>query len=271
MMYRQTNVPILMYHSIRLDSEMQNMTQLKSAYFLKKSQFYQQMAYLKASGYNTITLYELLKIYRENKEWNKKYAAITFDDGYLDNYLHAFPILQEFKFQATFFIVTSWMNSKNYLTWDNVQELAKYGMQIHSHTVSHPILKTCKPTKVINELRSSKREIENKLGTEVVFLSYPHGSFDASTVDVAKRVGYFGSCSSRWGFFSKRSDIYGMERIAVRSKLNLDNFKRTINQDRMYCAKIKVLQGIKNSIENFLGTQKYNRLFNFVYKGESYP
>ena len=64
---------------------------------------------------------------------------ITFDDGYFDNYVNAYPILKKYGFKAVIFVITSFMDEGNmyYFTWDQAKEMEADGISIESHTVSH--------------------------------------------------------------------------------------------------------------------------------------
>jgi peptidoglycan/xylan/chitin deacetylase (PgdA/CDA1 family) len=142
----------------------------------------------------------------------KPIVAITFDDGYADNYEYAFPLLQKYRLSAAFFITAGLIERDRTvverflslrrcclediesLSWEQVREMQKTGMEIGSHTWSHPNLARLEPTRVESELRRSKEIIEERLGVSVDLLAYPFGKykrhFTAATMEIAWSAGF---------------------------------------------------------------------------------
>ena len=103
-----------------------------------QQQLRQQMKYIKDNGYTTITLNQLYKFIAENKPIPEKSVVLTFDDGYVDNYLYAYPILKEFNLKATVFAISKTIDKrKNYMTSNQLKELQANGIDIESHTLDH--------------------------------------------------------------------------------------------------------------------------------------
>ncbi len=139
-------------------------------------------------------------------------VAITFDDGYVDNYEYAFLLLQKYNVTATFFITAGLMSGDSNvrerfrrlrqasldevrpLTWDQLREMRRAGMQVGSHTWSHPNLARLGVEDTRHELRRSKEVLEDELGEAIKMLAYPFGKpgrhFSPATVDIARDVGY---------------------------------------------------------------------------------
>ena len=106
--------------------------------------------------------------------------VITFDDGYFDFYSEAFPVLNRFGFTATMFLPTGFIadrvmafKGRDCLTWSNVRELQKYGIQFGSHTVTHPQLRTLARAEIERELMDSKKTIEDRTGCGTESFAYP--------------------------------------------------------------------------------------------------
>src|SRR5690606_33519960 len=102
-------------------------------------QFREHMRYLQNQGYNSVSLYEVHKALRYGDKLAPNPIVITFDDSYLDAYNYAFPILQEFGFVGTFFVITGFTDRQNpeHLTWLQVKEMSDAGMYMETHTKSH--------------------------------------------------------------------------------------------------------------------------------------
>ena len=101
------------------------------------SDFSTQMAYLINNGYIPITPDELESGLNGEIELPEKPVLITFDDGYDDNYLNAFPILKGYGIRATIFVVPAFVGKKNYLTWEQIKEMSDNGISIQSHNLNH--------------------------------------------------------------------------------------------------------------------------------------
>ena len=124
-------VPIIMYHSIDNPHHL-------SGIVVSPHNFRKQLKFFKKHKYNVISLDMLVAALKEKKRLPKKSVVITFDDGYEDNYTNAFPILKEFGFPATIFVITDLISTEDeYLTWDQLREMEKHGITIGSHTLDH--------------------------------------------------------------------------------------------------------------------------------------
>ena len=200
-------VPILMYHSIS-----DNLFGMSHPYYhinTSREVFSQHMRWLKHKGFHTITIGEAWKKLESGEDLSKK-VVLTFDDGYRDFYTEGMDILKQCGFTATIFLVTdrirgsaARMEGADYLTWSEVRELHREGIQFGSHTVTHPDLRSLAPDQIEYELGFSKETIEQEIGTVVQEFSYPHAfpEEDASFVrfleDVLENQGFEnGACSS---------------------------------------------------------------------------
>jgi peptidoglycan/xylan/chitin deacetylase (PgdA/CDA1 family) len=173
-----TRVPILMYHSIS-----ENLFGKSHPYYQINTAprvFVEQMRSLRHMGYKTLAPGAVVEGFRSAADLTKTFV-ITFDDGYRDFVKEALPVLKECGFTATIYLATDRIqdapitfDGAEYLTWSEVRELSKEGMEFGSHTITHPILREQKPGEVRNELRRSKGIIEDKLGSPVVSFAYPY-------------------------------------------------------------------------------------------------
>lgn len=221
------SIPILMYHSITDEDE----TKVRAYYrtTTSPSVFAQHMHYLHDLGYSTINVADAVNLL-QNGGPTKKYAVITFDDGYADFYTQAFPALNRYEFTATVFLPTGYIGTvpvqfkgKDCLTWSEVRELCKYGISFGSHTVTHPQLSTLDVCNVSDEIVNSKQTIEDNLGESVESFAYPfafpeeNSSFVRMLRQVLVESGYRQGVSTRIGTARGREDRYFLRRLPMNS------------------------------------------------------
>jgi peptidoglycan/xylan/chitin deacetylase (PgdA/CDA1 family) len=127
-------------------------------------------------------------------------VAITFDDGHETHYAEAFPALLAHGMTATFFVITSRVGTPGYATWEQLREMAQAGMSIQSHTHSHPFLSELSRERAEEELRTSKRIIDERLGQRTMTIAFPNGDAPRGfTARDFERLGYRWVATSAWG------------------------------------------------------------------------
>ncbi|MFP3911315.1 MAG: polysaccharide deacetylase family protein [Desulfobacteraceae bacterium] len=201
-------VPILCYHHFADACD--------SPLCITARHFDEQMRYLKANGYRTITLRDLLGFLRYENTIPKKAVLITIDDGYRSAYRIAYPILTKYEFVASLFVYTDFVGScKNAITWDQLREMKSHGFDIGSHTLSHCALTQKKEgetdsdflQRITGELRESKALIDKKLDQDTFSIAFPYGYYDANILDICHKTGYQLGLTVKRGsnpFFSPR-------------------------------------------------------------------
>ena len=227
-------IPVLMYHSISDD---------KSSLSVSPSKFLEQMKFLRKSGYNSINFNQ---IYEENR----KPIIITFDDGYKDNLINALPILKEYNFISTCFVVSDFIGESNkwdekkrgylykeLLTKKDLVEWLKHGMSIGSHGKTHKSLTKLDQKQIRSEIYNSKNEIQDYFGTAIDTFSYPFGQINKFSADVVKEIYNFGVTTVRSRFNTIKHKAHYIPRVHMSN--DLTNFKiflklKTIYEDIKY-------------------------------------
>jgi peptidoglycan/xylan/chitin deacetylase (PgdA/CDA1 family) len=175
--------------------------------------FEQHMAYLHRKGYHCLSLDQAL---RDVQPYPHKSFVLTFDDGYLDLYSTAWPILDRFGFTATCFLVAGragrhadWDGTPEddvtLLSWEEVRELSRSGFTFGSHTLTHPCLTRLDHEVATSEVQVSKMIIEDQLGIPVTLFSYPYGRSDARLQEIVAASGYLAACGvdrGHWNLFN---------------------------------------------------------------------
>jgi peptidoglycan/xylan/chitin deacetylase (PgdA/CDA1 family) len=215
-----------MYHSIREGNEG------RKPYFETNTSvqvFDQHMRFLHENGYRTLSLGKAVEMLAGNGTCEQS-VAITFDDGYADFYTHAYPLLREHGFTATVFVLTGLLkaqrmqiNGKDCLTLAEVRELHSQGVNIGSHTISHPELKLLPQDEVENELSTSKRTLEDALGAPVKSFAYPFAfpetdqRFVSSLCNLLEECGYENGVTTILGTAQPRHNPKLLPRLPINS------------------------------------------------------
>ncbi|EJO5346145.1 polysaccharide deacetylase family protein [Clostridium botulinum] len=221
LIHNDKSIPVLMYHSV--DYEKGNELRLP------KEEFKKQMKYLKNNGYTTLTLKELYSFLQKNKPIPKKSVVITLDDGYVDNYTNAYPILKELGIKATIFIVTSNIDkNEETLTSKQIKEMDQYGIEIGSHTYNHDKLDELSYEKQLETMKKSKNDLEKILNHKVDFIAYPYGKWNKDTIKAAKAAGYKMAFTTDGRWSNKENGIYSLDRVYISSLRDMKNFKERI-------------------------------------------
>lgn len=187
--------PILRYHKV------QDLV-IYDKFNVNVGDFEKQMEYLFKKNFRTISLDEYVRYDNNNEEIPSNYFVLTFDDGYEDFYINALPILKKYNFKATVFIVSGLIGHVN--KWDiekgysacplmnktMIREVVKEGIEIGSHTVTHPDLSRCSDDVIDCELNESKRVLETIIGSKINFLAYPFGKFKEQVRAIAIKNHY---------------------------------------------------------------------------------
>lgn len=200
-------IPVLLYH--RIGNTEGNLT-------ITPDKFAEDLSRLKNMGFETISL-EKFRQYRLDPETPlpDDPIMISFDDGYLDNYLNAYFLLRQYGMTAAFYIITSLVGAEDRLAVGHIREMAANGMSIGSHTVSHRQLGDMGIEECTKEMILSRLYLEGVLQKSVNFIAYPKGSYNAFTARVANESGYTGGFSILPGTCSRGTNPYVLRRIPV--------------------------------------------------------
>lgn len=229
-------VPVLMYHHINHHAG--------DTVTVTPEVFAAQMQFLSAEGYQTLSADELLSFIQGKQFGSGKSVAITFDDGWLDNYLYAVPVLQRNRFKATFFIITNRADEASkrerqlnldipdhetakkliqsdaaesvVLDWELIRELdSGTFFRFYSHTASHSRIASLSSQQMHAELIQSKERLEAETGRNCEYLCWPYGSFTPEAVGIAEKVGYTAIFTTIDGVCEAGSNPFLLKRIEV--------------------------------------------------------
>ncbi|MGH7824582.1 MAG: polysaccharide deacetylase family protein [Candidatus Binatia bacterium] len=207
--------PILTFHAV---------DDRASVISFPPSLFERGMARLYHGGYRTISLPELAGCLCRGTAFPERSFAITFDDGYQSVYDGAFPILQRYGFSATVFLAVGEntkcaeserlpsMCERSMLSWREIREMQRSGIDFGGHTLTHPDLTRLPPEHVEREVVNGKSVIEDALSVSVAGFAYPFGRYDDRCREVVSRH-FVCACSDKLELIRHNSDVYAMERV----------------------------------------------------------
>lgn len=217
-------VPILMYHYISTPPEDADVYRVDLS--VEPDAFRAQMAYLAENGYSTIDFYDLSRAITNRQELPPKPVILTFDDGYVDNYENAFPILQEYGLTGVFFIVTEFIDNgrSGYLTWEMVREMAAAGHRFEPHSRTHPDLRGQQRDYLIWQILGPQETIAHHIGYTPRYFSYPSGAYDEDVMQILLELDFWGAVTTRSGKEHGFVNRFEWPRLRVRNNTPLPEF-----------------------------------------------
>ena len=202
-------VPIVMYHNI---DEHDRGSRLS----VSPTTFERQMRFLKDARYNIVPLETLIELMRLGHPIPYNTIAVTFDDGFENNYTTAFPVLKRYNIPATIFVVVDKIGTPGYLNWQQLQEMSRHGIDIGSHTLCHAFLPEIKdPQQVRRELILSRKKIKERLPAGADTFAYCGGGFNEKVRQAVIDAGYKGACATNPGKRYPADDIYALKRLRI--------------------------------------------------------
>ncbi len=212
---RRIRVPILMYHYVGpLPADADD---IRRDLTVEPPVFATHLQYLADAGYQTVSLYDLYDALMNGTPLPPRPVILTFDDGYLDHYTVAFPLLQKHGFTATFFIITGRADAHDpdYLNWSQIAEMAQAGMSMEPHTKTHQSLQERDYDFLIYEMLGSQESLKAHATAEARMLSYPAGRYDDLTLEVAREIDFRLAVTTQPGIFHTTTNTLELARARV--------------------------------------------------------
>ncbi len=238
---------VLAYHKILpINSAMP-----KDKWCVCSDQFEKQMNYLKENRYVTLTVSKLIEHINKQIPLPSHSVCVTFDDGYRNNYLYAYPILKKYGLTATFYVVTDFINNRTPfawispesdakkdellrfpLSWDEICEMQDNGMEFGSHSHTHPEFNHLNMELIENEISESYNMLSSHLKTNVISFVCPFGIFGRSANLLKNKLiekGYVAACMGGWGTSYIQTDPFDLPRLSIYDSDSLLTFSLKIN------------------------------------------
>ena len=258
-------VPVLVYHNIG--------PQRKGPLVMASSTFEEQMRYLRAEGYRAVRLEDFVAHLLQRRQLPRKSVLITFDDGHKGFLQYALPILRELKFPAVLFIQTDQIAQQpnaNSLSWSELRELAKNGVEIQAQSKTHSNLRrtpgesdTAYSRRMHAELGTPPALFRTQLpqlATQPQTIAYPYGEWDEGLLQQVKQYGYTAGFTLRRDANPAFVPLLRVNRSQVLADWTLDDFKKnlsTFRPERIFESVAKEAQPSRPSPSDTLSIQQW--------------
>lgn len=211
---------ILTYHSVRPGGGGP-----RSSYVYPED-FAAQMQWLVRSGYQVVSLSDLADRLLKGERLADNLVSITFDDGYADNYLHAFPVLKQHGLPATVFLVTGKINHDPlFLTFNQMDQMRAHGIEFGAHTVDHVSLSTLEPERAERQVQESAVQLRSMLGAPAQHFCYPFGHFNETVEGYVSAAGFRTCCLEQAGVVVATANPLRLRRAGVLGTDTLHDFQ----------------------------------------------
>jgi peptidoglycan/xylan/chitin deacetylase (PgdA/CDA1 family) len=221
-------------------------------YVVREPDFRRQMQWLRDASIRGISISEALG------EKMARGIAVTFDDGCETDLLVAAPILQEFAFNATFYITTGFLGRSGYLVASQLRQLSEAGFEIGCHSMTHPCLSDLSELDLDREIADAKTELEQLIGRRVKHFSCPGGRWSSQVSAVARRAGYGSVATSRISVNRPGSDPFALSRITVMRGLPPIAFQNICRGRQLW--QLQLRSTLQTFAHTFLGHSLYDRM-----------
>lgn len=205
-------VPIFMYHHI-------GVSPIGSRYYVTPENFEAHLKLLRDWGYASISTSMLVEAITKGAELPPRPIIFTFDDGNLDNYSNAFPIMQRYGFAGVLYIPAAFVGEPNYLNVDQIKEMASAGWEVGSHSISHPTnFLALEPSAMRREIVGSRQMLEEMLGLPILTFAYPFGLNSGGAADYVHFAGYIAGMGAT-GYTADQgtSNLFVLQRVEIRA------------------------------------------------------
>ncbi len=210
---KSIDLPIVVYHIVRPSYPSDSAA--VRAIALTPETFAAEMQHLKAGGYHVVRFSDLEAYFKDGTALPSKPIILSFDDGWGDQFVYAFPILEKYHYPATFFVFTNAIGRRGFLSWSDLHRMLAAGMTVGDHTRSHPYLTHITDQAVLwDEIYGSKQTLEKRLGVPVNEIAYPFGMYDPAIVALVKKAGYLSARGDYWSGNRQTADkLYALSAI----------------------------------------------------------
>lgn len=209
---KEIKLPIIMYHYVEYVKDENDVIKRKLA--ISPYYFDLQMKAFKDAGYETYFVRDIPRILAGELKVGSRSAVLTFDDGYEDFYMEAFPILKKYNLKATQYIIVNFIGRRGFLTNEEIKQLIDSGIvEIGAHTLDHVYLKKMRTDIAKDQITESKKQLENLFHVPIFSFAYPFGAFTEESIDLVKSASYSAAVTVIPGHTQSADNLFFMPRL----------------------------------------------------------
>ena len=183
--------------------------------------------------------------------------VLSFDDGHVSNHRVAYPLLAARGWPGCFFIIAGQVGASDSMDWPQLRELADGGMEIGSHSLTHPFMHELSLDEIRREFGESKRRLEDGIGRPVTLASLPRGSAVAGIGTVLADLGYEAFCTSEPGIIDDSTDRFAIPRIAVKRSTSTTLLQNVLEGGALTLAGLRSSFAMKRMGKRLIGTGQW--------------
>jgi peptidoglycan/xylan/chitin deacetylase (PgdA/CDA1 family) len=203
---------------------------------------------------------QAVTVARVPDELGSLFYCLTFDDGQASDYTEAFPVLCELGLRASFFVVPTLVDTPGHVSWQQLREMVAAGMEIGSHSLTHPFVDRLDRAGLEREFGESKAIIENRLGTAVRAASLPRGWAPAGVEAVLRDLGYRVFCTSRIGWWRPGDRPLAVPRVRAYRGMPVEQFAAIVNAEARALWLLQTIEAAKDVVKACIGRRGWARL-----------
>jgi peptidoglycan/xylan/chitin deacetylase (PgdA/CDA1 family) len=216
-----------------------------------------QLDHLAAERFTAISLAHLVRWRQGEAELPERPIVLSFDDGHKSNAELAVPALRERGQRAIFFVTAGRVGTGEAASWPQLKAMLSQGMEIGSHTLTHPNPSTLSPAELEHELAESKRVLGDGLGASVDFVASPTGYDSRHFAGLARKVGYKAALQGVIGRNRRSTDLFALRRFVLKRSHDLETFRRLVDPSSRAYVPLRVRQVARNVARRLLGVRGY--------------
>lgn len=254
-------ISVLMFHALKSDSED---LQFADPHYAMFSDAFSKLVKQLRSDQVKI---DSLKNVSQHIEKDNRYTIFTFDDGHISNYELAYPVLFENECSADFFINSAFVGQKGYMSWSQLSEMNSHGMSIQSHGHHHYYFDDLSKQDIKNELETSKKTIEDRVGSEVNIFAPPGGRITSEVRKIALDLGYKMISTSMPGVWHYNQNIINIPRLPVLQTTSKQLAEKWIYLNKSEINKLVTKYYVTKIGKKLLGNAVYDSLRSKVLGG----
>jgi peptidoglycan/xylan/chitin deacetylase (PgdA/CDA1 family) len=229
-----SRLPILMYHRV---SDARGATRVR--YTISSDQFRDHLEYLRDAGFHSVSLAEWTAAIQTRKPLDGRPVALTFDDAYEDFVASALPLLQQYGFGATLFVVSQHVGGWNVwdaglgepvrlMNWTAIERASASGIEIGAHSATHAAMTGLTPVEIVREASRARAEIQRWIKQPLTAFAYPYGDSDSVVQHLVGASGFLTGVTCRFGVSALDDRPLKLPRIEISGSDSRTDFIRKL-------------------------------------------